>query len=88
MRFYAGIERRCTQVTAGARWHVGTDVLPKQGVCGGSRGSVFQTGLPWGKDSGGLKTPAIKRPSYGRGCKDERNLCVCAEALYAVLCGY
>ena len=48
MRFYAGIERRCTQVAAGARWHVGTDVLPKQGVCGGSRGSVFQTGLRWG----------------------------------------
>lgn len=31
MRFYAGIERRCTQVAAGARWHVGTDALPKQG---------------------------------------------------------
>ena len=57
MRFYAGIERRCTQVAAGAMWHVGTDALPKQGVCGGSCGSVFQTGLLWGKDSGGLKTP-------------------------------
>ena len=48
MRFYAGIERRCTQVAAGARWHVGTDALLKQGECGGSRGSVFQTGLRWG----------------------------------------
>ena len=31
-------------------------------------GSVFQTGLPYGQESGGLKTPAIQRPSFGRGC--------------------
>ena len=30
--------------------------------------SVFQTGLPLGQETEGLKTPAIERPSYGRGC--------------------
>ena len=38
-----------------------------RGVCR-LLGSVFQTGLPYGQESGGLKTPAIERPSYGRGC--------------------
>ena len=36
-------------------------------MCGGSRGSVFQTGLSFGQEAEGLKTPAIERPSYGRG---------------------
>lgn len=35
---------------------------------GGSRASVFQTGLPLGQKSEGVgKTPAIETLSYGRG---------------------
>ena len=34
----------------------------------GSRGLVFQTGSPFRARIRGLKTPAIERPSCGRGC--------------------
>ena len=34
----------------------------------GSRGSVFQTGLPYRQETEGLKTTAIKEPFYGWGC--------------------
>ena len=40
-----------------------------------SCGSVFQTGLPFRQESGGLKPPAIERPSYGRGYIFCENTC-------------
>ena len=34
----------------------------------GSRGPVFQTGLPYRQETEGSETPAIRGPSYGWGC--------------------
>ena len=50
----------------------------------GSRGSVFQTGLPCRQESGGLKAPAIKRPSFGRGCITSQFM----RGLWALRAGY
>ena len=57
-------------------------------MCGESRGSVFQTGLPFRRESGGVENPRLLRDRPTGGAAVAVHNYVGFGALYADLCGY